>query len=242
MKSPAVNFYTSDFLTGTTFFTNKEVGGYIRLLCYQHQLGHLEEEKINSILSDFDDKEKQKVLSKFCKDKNDLFYNKRMELEITKKKKYSESRSNNRKKKKSLLEDKKNICNSYDEHMENEIVIIIENKNINIDINYIIKFIENNFLITVSSYIYSKLENWIKDYDEKIVLYALMKTLDAGVKNFNYTEGILKNWKKDNLNSIEKILEEEKKVKKQKFEVNEELEQTLNELEDYNWFEGERKE
>lgn len=38
-KDPAFLFYSSDFLTGTMFMTNEQVGLYIRLLCAQHQHG-----------------------------------------------------------------------------------------------------------------------------------------------------------------------------------------------------------
>jgi uncharacterized protein YdaU (DUF1376 family) len=38
-KDPAFLFYASDFLTGTMFMTNEQVGLYIRLLCAQHQHG-----------------------------------------------------------------------------------------------------------------------------------------------------------------------------------------------------------
>jgi uncharacterized protein YdaU (DUF1376 family) len=38
-KAPAVQFYVSDFLTGTTLMTNEEVGLYIRLLCLQVENG-----------------------------------------------------------------------------------------------------------------------------------------------------------------------------------------------------------
>jgi uncharacterized protein YdaU (DUF1376 family) len=39
MKDPAFLFYSSDFLTGTMFMTNEQVGLYIRMLCAQHQHG-----------------------------------------------------------------------------------------------------------------------------------------------------------------------------------------------------------
>ena len=133
MKSPAINFYTSDFLTGTTFMSNEQVGAYIRLLSYQHQLGHLSEEQVFSVTKD------ELVLSKFKVDKNGLYFNERMEEEIKKRKKYSESRARNRsnsnkktkEEEKTYEEDMKNICNSYEEHMENENIYI--NKNININ-------------------------------------------------------------------------------------------------------------
>ena len=72
-NSPAINFYSSDFLTGTTFFSNKEVGGYLRLLLYQHQLGHLNIEMINQVLNDFNENEREKVLSKFELDNNENY-------------------------------------------------------------------------------------------------------------------------------------------------------------------------
>jgi len=40
-KDPAFLFYASDFLTGTMAMSDAEVGQYIRLLCYQHQHGHI---------------------------------------------------------------------------------------------------------------------------------------------------------------------------------------------------------
>lgn len=129
MKSPAVNFYTSDFLTGTAFMSNKVVGSYIKALCYQHQLGRLSVEQIAELTKDLNEEEKQQFFSKFLIDKTNKYYNKRMEFEINKKQKYSESRANNRKIKNTYEKDMKNICNSYEEHMENEI------ENINISIN-----------------------------------------------------------------------------------------------------------
>ena len=38
-KDPAFLFYSSDFLTGTMFMTNEQIGLYIRMLCAQHQHG-----------------------------------------------------------------------------------------------------------------------------------------------------------------------------------------------------------
>lgn len=135
MKSPAINFYTSDFLTGTAFMNNEQVGAYIRLLSYQHQLGHLTEEQVFSITKD------NVVLSKFKTDKNNLYFNERMEEEIKKRKKYSESRARNRsnsnkkseENEKTYEKDMKNICNSYEKHMENEIknINIYKNKEVN---------------------------------------------------------------------------------------------------------------
>ena len=122
MKDPAFLFYSSDFLSGTMLMTDEDVGKYIRLLCLQHQKGHLKERDMLSICKTFN----EDIFSKFKKDKEGNYYNERLEYEANKRKAYSESRRNNRKKK-TYEEDMKNICNSYEKHMGNE------NENININ-------------------------------------------------------------------------------------------------------------
>lgn len=132
-KNPAVNFYTSDFLTGVSFMNNEQVGAYIKLLCYQHQFGHLSEQQLKTVTQD------ELVLSKFKKDDNNLYFNERMEIEIKKKQSYSESRARNRLKKETYEKDMNNTCETYEQHMENR------NRNININKNK--NNLENNRVI-----------------------------------------------------------------------------------------------
>jgi len=110
-KDPAVLFYTSDFITGTLTMTDSQRGKYIILLCLQHQQGYLTKEDMLNICKSYDDK----IYSKFTQDNLGYFYNERMKIESEKRKKYSESRSKNR-----------NICKSYEQHMENENININE--------------------------------------------------------------------------------------------------------------------
>lgn len=127
MKDPAFLFYSSDFLSGTMLMTDEEIGQYIKLICLQHQKGHLKEKDILNICKTHN----EEIFSKFKIDEEGNYYNERLETEINKRKAYSESRRNNRKKKEEKItyeEDMKNICNSYEEHMENENINI--NKNI----------------------------------------------------------------------------------------------------------------
>lgn len=246
-KSPSINFYSSDFLTGTTFFSNKECGGYLRLLLYQHQLGHLNENVINQVLFDFNEEEKQKVLEKFSVDSKGKYFNKRMEEEINKKKKYSESRANNRKSKgnisKTYDEDMKNICERqeedndkpYEKHMENEIeVVVVNNNNINNNIlngiKNIIEFIEKNFNRSISSYELEQITNLVKTYGKDITYYAFQKTLDADKKSLNYTKGILKNWKDDNLTTLEEIKEKEENIRTSKKNKKQSMEEAFEQL------------
>lgn len=93
-KDPAFLFYSSDFLTGTMFFTDEQVGKYIRLLCAQHQKGHLKEKDMLNVCGSYD----EEVFSKFSQDSKGLYFNKRLEAETEKRSNYARSRSENRKK------------------------------------------------------------------------------------------------------------------------------------------------
>ena len=119
MKDPAFLFYSDNFLSGTMFFTDDQVGKYIRLLCAQHLTGHLKENHMIFICKSFD----KDIWDKFIKDEQGLYYNERLELEIIKRRNYSESRSNN---KKGKIKKPKKTSKSYDDHMGNE----NENENI----------------------------------------------------------------------------------------------------------------
>lgn len=140
-KDPAFLFYPGDFSTGTQFFTDEQVGKYVRLLMAQHQVGHLKEEHMIMICKTYDND----VFSKFIKDSDGLYYNQRLEDETIKRKKYSESRSNNRK-------GEKNICSTYDLHMENINSNINNNKGVeqNLIDFYFADFPNSSFLEAIS--------------------------------------------------------------------------------------------
>lgn len=113
-KDPAILFYTSDFLTGTMLMSDEQVGKYIRLLCVQHQKGHLSEKDMLKICQSYD----EDIFEKFTKDEDGLFFNVILDEVINKRKAYSLSRSKNRKSK--SIEDMINTSKTYVEHMENE--------------------------------------------------------------------------------------------------------------------------
>ena len=116
-KDPAFLFYPSDFLVGTMLMSNEEVGKYIRLMCIAHSKGGYLTKQDMFKICNTDDKD---VLDKFNIDDEGVYYNERLLSEITKRKKYSDSRRNNRKGKEENKEDMNIICDSYDTHMENE--------------------------------------------------------------------------------------------------------------------------
>lgn len=92
-KDPAFTLYSQDFLTGTMFMSNEEVGKYIRLLCAQHQHGGIiKKVDFNSISG-----ESEVLKSKFI-ESEDGFYNERLLLEMGKRQKKSTNLSANAKK------------------------------------------------------------------------------------------------------------------------------------------------
>lgn len=91
-KDPAFLFYSGDFMTGTQFFTNEQVGCYVRLLIAQHQHGHLTLKQAEIISGGEINSE---VMDKFNKDSDGKFFNSRLEEEIVKRKLHSEKQSKN---------------------------------------------------------------------------------------------------------------------------------------------------
>lgn len=86
-KDPAFLFYPESFLVGVMDMTDEEVGQYIRLMCRQHQKGHLPD----AIMA----KAHETVREKFVQDADGKWYNERLELEIQKRAKWTASRRRN---------------------------------------------------------------------------------------------------------------------------------------------------
>lgn len=210
MKDPAFLFYSSDFLSGTMLMTDEEIGQYIKLLCLQHQKGHLKEKDMLNICKTYN----EDIFSKFTKDADGNYYNERLEYEANKRKAYSESRRNNRKKKEekqTCEEDMKNICNSYEKHMGNR------NRNENIDINKNILYnedvekINQTFLETIGSTNINNIKECIEYLDKleyEVIEYALKQTARVGAK-WNYTKAILDNYVSENINTLDKLTTKE---------------------------------
>lgn len=186
-KDPAFLFYSSDFLTGTMFMSDSQLGKYIKILCTQHQKGHLSEKDMLKICKRYD----KDIFEKFKKDDDGKYYNIRLEKEITKRKDYSKSRSDNRKNKINF----ENICFSYVKHMENE------NENININnTSYITSYIENNKLNNIINLLieYLNYRKSIRLPNTKEVIGELiefLKPYDKDEQEKIIKEAIKKGWK-----------------------------------------------
>lgn len=93
---------------------------------------------------------------------------------------------------------------------ENDNVNENENDNVNENGNDIYTYLENNFTRTLSPIEIDKISQWLSLYEENIIKYAIELSVLNGKKTFNYVEGILKNWKGKNYNTLDEILDNEK--------------------------------
>ena len=91
-NTPSFNFYSADFMLGVMFMEDHEAGKYVKLMCTQHQKGHLTLEQMEKVC---DGPVPKDVLDKFIQDENGLYYNRRLEKEIKKKSEYIKSREKN---------------------------------------------------------------------------------------------------------------------------------------------------
>lgn len=217
MKDPAFLFYSSDFLSGTMLMTDEEIGQYIKLLCLQHQKGHLKEKDMLNICKTYN----EDIFSKFKKDEEGNYYNERLEYEANKRKAYSESRRNNRKKKETHEDDVKNICNSYEKHMENANA----NENINInknnskvndscvnDLQVIIDFYNENIGL-ITPYGLEILSSYAEEMNQELIILAMKKSVEANKRTIQYIKAILNNWSKQGIKTVLDAEQEDRKFR-----------------------------
>lgn len=219
MKDPAFLFYSSDFLSGTMLMTDEEIGQYIKLLCLQHQKGHLKEKDMLNICKTYN----EDIFSKFKKDEEGNYYNERLEYEANKRKAYSESRRNNRKKKETYEKDMKNICNSYEQHMGNANANANENRNINKnnskvndscvnDLQVIIDFYNENIGL-ITPYGLEILSSYAEEMDQELIILAMKKSVEANKRTIQYIKAILNNWSKQGIKTVLDAEQEDRKFR-----------------------------
>jgi hypothetical protein len=170
-KDPAFLFYYQDFLVGTEFMPNDEVGAYIRILCHMADKGKLSKEDMQSICRGY--AFTKRLQSKFLVDEEGLFYNQRLSLEVEKRKFYSESRRNNAK--------------AYAKHMEDE------NENINKD--KFLFFKDSDFLKTWGDFLEmrKKIRKPATDRAKDLILKKLHKD-DIKMAMARLEQSIVNGW------------------------------------------------
>lgn len=90
-KDPAFLFYSKDFYTGVATMSFEDRGKYISILCLMHQQGRMDEETIRFLVGSVS----VTLKSKFEVDENGLWFNVKLESEIEKRIKFTESRRSN---------------------------------------------------------------------------------------------------------------------------------------------------
>lgn len=230
MKDPAFLFYSSDFLSGTMLMTDEEIGQYIKLICLQHQKGHLKEKDMLNICKTYN----EDIFSKFKKDEEGNYYNERLENEVNRRKAYSESRRNNRKKKdikeeknETYEEDMKNICNSYEEHMETETETITTTINNNIN-NKDEENLQKRFIECLNSFNENAIREcleYLQKLSYEVIEYVLLKTSRIKNPNWGYAKAILDDYTKKKIDTLQKVEIEELNFKNKNKPLNEETDQ-----------------
>jgi uncharacterized protein YdaU (DUF1376 family) len=92
-KDPAFLFYPNDYIGGTMGLTFEEKGAYMELLMMQFNRGHMTSHMIGQLVGRLWDNLKDK----FEIDENGLYFNRRLEEEQIKRKRFTDSRKNNKK-------------------------------------------------------------------------------------------------------------------------------------------------
>ncbi len=147
-KDPAFLFYPSDFLTGTMFMSNEQIGIYIRLLCSQHQHGGIIDKiSFNSLTNGND-----LLVSKFIETETG-FYNERLTIEMEKRNKKSNNMSQTARDvwakrkldKNTIVQKSDTIVLQMDNNSNTEVkekdTFVIQTVNRNRDINIIIDYL-----------------------------------------------------------------------------------------------------
>lgn len=155
-KSPAVLFYTADFLVGVQGLTMEERGQYITLLCLQHQNGHLSEKDIKLAVGSASDD----VMAKFSVDDCGLYYQHRMDEESAKRCNYVLTRQQNGQKGGRPSKAKKNHMVNHTETIEKPYGKPYENHMGNENVNNTVAIINT----TGNVYNFSKTTTTTKKY------------------------------------------------------------------------------
>ena len=215
-RDPAFLFYSSDFITGTIELTDEEVGQYIKMMCYQHQKGHLSDELIKRLIPNIS----EFVLQKFIQDKQGNYYSKRLEEEIEKRSKHKEKQQINGSRggrpKKPNENPNETQQQPKQKPLENENEVVIENEDINIslegviggeetvsnDVRSLFDYVEKIFGRPLNQPETKTLISFREMFEDEIIKLAFDEMAVRGKLNMKYTQSILENWKGNNVRSF----------------------------------------
>lgn len=126
-SDPGFIFYPGDYLRDTQCLSEKSQVSYDRIMCEHMRNICISQQQLKFFTKRLNDDEIEELMMVLSKDENGFFIKWVVES-INKRREYSESRRNNRSKSNKLPPKKEdNISLSYDEHMDNENEIVIDN-------------------------------------------------------------------------------------------------------------------
>lgn len=113
---------------------------------------------------------------------------------------------------------KDNVLTMSDKRLDIDKDIDIDNITTT-NISNIFNYIEENYGRMLTPIEYEKINSWLLLFSEDIIKYAIEIAVNNGKKTISYLDGILKNWKGHNYQSLEEIKENESKKGKPQKEV-----------------------
>src|SRR5699024_16361 len=81
------------------------------------------------------------------------------------------------------------------------------NNNSSLNSSSVYDFYQQNFGV-LTPFVAESIEHWINDLNESLVLASMERALKNN-KKFNYAEGILKDWYRNNIRTLEDVEEKE---------------------------------
>ena len=191
-KDPAFLFYPNDYIGGTMGWSFEEKGAYMEILMMQFNRGHMTEHMIGHIVGQLWDKLKDK----FEVDDKGLYFNVRLEEEKTKRQRFTNSRKNNLSGVNQHTKKEENNIGHMSNHMEDENVNVIINKNKDKkELN--IPTIEEFLLVAKEKLITAKLDFVKYEYS---ITEKYNQWKEDGWKDGNNSK--IKNWKTKIANTI----------------------------------------
>lgn len=124
-KDPAFLFYPNDYIGGTMGMTFEEKGAYMELLMMQFNSGHMGGHMVGQVVGQIWDK----IKHKFEQDEDGRWFNARLEVEVNKRKAFTNSRKNNLKGKNQYSKNSGHMDGHMTSHMENRNEDIISKEN-----------------------------------------------------------------------------------------------------------------
>lgn len=207
-KAPAFQFYAQDFLTGTMYLTNEEIGIYIKMLAKQWTDEKIPKKRLGFLVGYDWENLSDELKSKF-EDKGEYVVNKRLEKERDRKERFIERQRENGKKggrppksKNPTKSQKKPLEHEHEKEDEKE---VLKNKGL-IDKKTEKKLKEPPTLEEFLEYAIREKPN----VDEESVKLKYKSWIANGWQTNGKTPKPIKNWKSTLLNTLPHLKETDK--------------------------------